>query len=1028
MNIVKSYTLNWKSIAVMLLLAIGIASCSDEEIIGGTVGKGTPVTVSFDCAVPAQDLVVSSRAIGDETAKKVENIYIIGFNEGDNKAFGLYEIPGSDNTVTSSTKIPAGTYEVYAVANIDSDVYGIGEGNTGADDNLKTALDNIKTKNEFLTMAVTMLSSARNLDRSGTSLLMAGALDNNGSKTVNINTDGQVVKTIKLKRLDSEITFKFKGKEGVTFTAKRWYAVNAPAKSFLIEQNTDAATTDDDFFHTYIEEEEKRNPAYDNTFTFYMPENKKKAKKSGITTYHDREKEVKNQDNTNHSIEAKTQRRNYVYAPQDGTHIVVTGHYEGPSNSKAGAGVQNASAEVQYIIHLGCVNGADDFFTNRNTKYTYNVTVNGVDDIIVEVESDNGADERQPGATGDVIIGGSKNVYTLDAHYEQVLLTFDYQELLHAYEDIPDKDLDAVFTCVVSTPYTSRLTTDQAKMEDMQWVKVMKHEDPSSTEFRTYWDYNAQYPMTSVQKMLDDFKMVLKGEKSPVEVFSPTQDGRLLATYTCFIDEFYYEENDLPSDVRGKLPDNTNIWKSFVNTPNRNMYIICDRKKSADKESSVVSSKYVISQRSIQTFYSTEPTPGQKIIAYGMETLNETGNLWATANAFPADQENGWANSELIYATSGWGSVTWGDNGYKSLEQNRNVNKYGNLNPEGSAVNESNYLRAMTKMTVLPYTMGLHHACLQRNRRENKSSTVSKEEVKWYLPAIKQYQAFYIGEPAISQEARLFDYPTDYGFINSSSYQFLKHYGASNYSERGNTRKMYVFWAEEATSVSTLAQQLEWVEIGSSKDNPEKELLKRNELRYRCMRNLGADGHKNQGKYDPYQTITADNAGRTKISVERLSPLVKSRGRVTGELGPHFYQDKTNLFYSEGFEVATAEECYNLITTLERVTGVDKSGTGCEALNVNLRPGDAKWRVPNLRELTLMWQNGLINEPQPADAVGNYMGRATSRTQMSYKYGENEWYRKGWVAADPKTGGANNLGMSRGNEETTVRCVRDLKK
>lgn len=45
---------------------------------------------------------------------------------------------------------------------------------------------------------------------------------------------------------------------------------------------------------------------------------------------------------------------------------------------------QKLSADVIYTIHLGLVNGVNDFNTNRNTHYTYTVTINGAHSIEVE--------------------------------------------------------------------------------------------------------------------------------------------------------------------------------------------------------------------------------------------------------------------------------------------------------------------------------------------------------------------------------------------------------------------------------------------------------------------------------------------------------------------------------------------------------------------------------------------------------------------------------------------------------------------
>lgn len=1023
MNTDKLYKFNWVRMATMLLAIVGIVACSDEELINGTLKEGTPVTVNFQFSVPAQDLVISSRAIDEETANKVTNLYVLGFKPDGSRAFGYYydtELGNGKNTVLNAKeKIAAGTYDIYAVANIDSDVYGIDSNtdNTGSD-NLKSFLDEVPTKDALLTKTVSILTSAQSLDRSGASLLMAGALcDKDGNAiSATISTDGQTVSTINLKRLDSEITFNFKKGANVSFAAKRWYIVNAPAKSRLVEDNTvDGATESDDFFHTYKEKEEDRTPVYNNTFTFYMPENRKKAKNEDLTDYHDREREITNSDGK-HDVSPDNQRRKYIYAPDYGTYVVVTGHYEGPATSNELGSMPNVVAEVQYIIHLGFVNKvANDFFSKRNTKYTYNVTVRGVDNIIVEVEEKT---EKQPGATGDVIFGDGNNVYNLDAHYETVLLTFDYNELVKAWGNGEIEDL---FTVVTSTPYTAKTSKPD---EDKQWVQVIRN-NAASEDFQSYNAVKGQ--LQSVQSMLDELKYAVANKK-PETIFS-LKDNKYVVTYTCFVDEFYYEKEDLPTGAYDQLPDKVNIWKSFVNCPNRKMYIICNRQYSPDEESSIVSSKYVISQRAIQTFYSTEPS-SEKVIAYGIETLNETGNLRTygvmASEAGADNRNNGWYN---FYLNCKRGIFQWTQvkdhlNGYKNIAINKQVNEFGNKNPEGGTENSSNYLRAMEETDIIDLgparvtEMTLNRACLQRNRHEADGSSIESSDVKWYLPSINQYQSFYLGEPAISQESRLFDYPYSNQYITSSSYQFIQHYASSTYATTENANSVYLFWAEEATSVSTKAQQYEWATTGSSKNNAEAVFLKRMAFRYRCMRSLGADDANNDGKYTPYSSIIGNPKERVTIKVDHLNPLLRSRGRTTGELGPHFYQDKGNYFYTNGFETASNDECYTLKTTLNQVTGVEASDeSGCAKLNKNLQPGEAKWRAPNLRELTLMWQGGVIND----SFAPIIEGASAARTQMPYRYTANGWYRRGWVIT------FNNMGMSFNNPTTSVRCVRDLK-
>ena len=112
----------------------------------------------------------------------------------------------------------------------------------------------------------------------------------------------------------------------------------------------------------------------------------------------------------------------WEYANNLSTYVIVTGRVEMDLvNDDAG---QTLGGEVQYIIHLGDFGtggNISDFSTLRNTSYTYTVTVNSVNNIRVEVDTE--TTENQPGATGSVTIA-KEEIALCDAHYVSKTLTF----------------------------------------------------------------------------------------------------------------------------------------------------------------------------------------------------------------------------------------------------------------------------------------------------------------------------------------------------------------------------------------------------------------------------------------------------------------------------------------------------------------------------------------------------------------------------------------------------------------------------
>ena len=68
------------------------------------------------------------------------------------------------------------------------------------------------------------------------------------------------------------------------------------------------------------------------------------------------------------------------------------------------------------------------FKSKRNKKYTYNVTINDVESIIVEVQGGEDEEGANPGVEGDVV-DAKTIVYSLDAHYNCINLGFTYEEI-----------------------------------------------------------------------------------------------------------------------------------------------------------------------------------------------------------------------------------------------------------------------------------------------------------------------------------------------------------------------------------------------------------------------------------------------------------------------------------------------------------------------------------------------------------------------------------------------------------------------
>lgn len=69
------------------------------------------------------------------------------------------------------------------------------------------------------------------------------------------------------------------------------------------------------------------------------------------------------------------------------------------------------------------------------------------------------------------------------------------------------------------------------------------------------------------------------------------------------------------------------------------------------------------------------------------------------------------------------------------------------------------------------------YACLSRNRDLNGNGVIDENELRWYLPAIKQYIGLAVGDNVLPKDARLYNEGAegaddDYTYLSSSIYKY----------------------------------------------------------------------------------------------------------------------------------------------------------------------------------------------------------------------------------------------------------------
>ena len=656
------------NIFAIALASVLMFSCQEDADVDN-FGFGGTVKGKFSLVVPSNEMVEITRAT-EEQESDVTSVHLFFFDHSSKEALG-------NESVTLGTATQSGNYtrtynittaksftdgqvvDIYAIANTESSLGNVAD---------FTAVANNHTDFTKLLMSLELLNTPFS------TMTMSGKLEG-----VAASQQFGLTGNIQVKRPYAKVNFTIKnGNSNFTFTPTQYNVKNVPTSGAVFEGGvaSDVKFKNYDGMTDFVENQGAQ------VIEFYMLENKA-GKAEGVANYNDRElrKDVNG-----------GKHEEFAHGLANATYVEILGEGKG-TNAKG----EPISATVKYTIHLGDFTAdATDFNVNRNTFYNYTVTVNGVENIVVEAESKVMDDEKfQHGAEGTVInLEGSKMVYTLDAHYEQVLLNLDLTAL-------PTGDNDVVL--VVSTPYM-----DEANKGAMITWSMIESTDFGSkfdTEWVEFYPSNAlcAYPSGNANLMKTvDFLKYVKG----LATDDNTSNDKL--SVVAFINEYFYDKNPLTGE------DTT--WPKFVNKEDRVMRILQEPQISADGHSISTKALCSFTQRSIRTFFN-ENTAG----AYGIEWYEETGTTNSITNG--SNNDNGLANLDGRTLTN---RVNFNYVGYGTDGQ-PNGNTYSS-----SALSNTNAI----------------YACLTRNRSVN--------DVKWYLAAPNQFVAYWYGEASIPNEARLY--------------------------------------------------------------------------------------------------------------------------------------------------------------------------------------------------------------------------------------------------------------------------------
>lgn len=1090
-----------KLIYVWLLGLVAIlTACADEEIVNGyNIKEGVPVTVNLKFNVAAS--AVESRSAQDATVEQtVQRLFVIAFKRNGEISGKTYL--QSVNTTGSGTvtlDMYSGTgQQIFAVANPNSGVgtlsYEQLEAVTNLDD-FKALSSQLRTGNE--------LSVER------MAFLMCGQLED-----IAVDTDGNLVgaasNTINLERVDARITFNVevdgseKGYTNMTFTPKYYQVENIPQGTYLVpRENEDYAETMTTGYASmqaagkeYYFDEAKRENDDRSYFEFYLLENRRQPTKR-ITN---REKDASYSEVQNlyalREKRAKTENKvdetkpgqeyvpgDFVFAPENSTYVTI----RGTLSFQHGTDFYNA--DVTYTVHLGSTGSDPDseelvnnYDVCRNTHYTYNVTITGVESMRVEVVSDK---EERPGVEGDVIKAGGE-VVDLDSHYGRAKFS------------LTRGDIKAGLSWAISTPFQrglkvfDRSNYTKDKSEDGTVVSDARSLSPDQVE-------NLQTNITTlndyrwVQFAINQECVLVRDDEGHTNVKVPPSAFAKYPGYAAYSstnlnnkapafggEGYHYSGSTAIYSQDVVLYDVNQLLNHLFIEANKSEEQGCDLflkdgRVSYDDDAEVTITAFID-----EFVYKYDPTEDYYKIPDTEVTSNEL-LLWkkvvngenrmlhicVEGARYSPDGNTSWAESVItfsqrpiytFYDPDSDVSTAWGTE-FKNESEDAEDGTDKNLPATSSALNgiawnkdnntfddgRKNTLEVLGQLTNLKWTDVLYlndgdygrlkdkyksvwFACLGRNRDLNGDNIVQLDEIRWYLASVDQLTDIFIAEAAVpnaklySQNATSTNVPKEH--VISSTYNTIT----------ASTMSPWIIWAEEGASRGNLGHENE--------NGP---------YTYRCLRNLGLSLNAKDNDLDDYvqpseestRTVTIGRETVTyterTIDLSRLEPNTLRAALTGGILPQNNERDDNDRPYRKFAVLVSAKG--DRWSSYDNASGLYPKNDYWTWNNLynyenNGNPCPDGYRAPNLRELMLMYTTYpdlfetkfgessssyyLCKTGFSFNGWGNYNDDfgSPNRPGFVYVYEYNRF--------NPSASYGNLMLLTGGGTSGKVRCVRDV--
>lgn len=674
---------------------------------------------------------------------------------------------------------------------------------------------------------------------------------------------------------------------------------------------------------------------------------------------------------------------------------------------QAGGTTVYRSGIAEYIVHLGYLNNVvNDFNCYRNTDYTYNVTVTGLNDILVEAI---GGSERN--AAEGTVIDAENPTVMLDAHYAAFNIVLTRDEI----SGEAAKDFGFIMTTYENgnaTTVFSESIDNTLDEKYYDWIEIKRTN--GAERLARYYPPKGNLPTGASESV-----RVMSIKDFVDKIHNGTLESEIedLNYFTIFVNENTYEprygEVDYGNESNTSSTNKVR-WPSYVNQNPRRFYIRVRRRTSSDKNSIYVRSKYSVQQQSIQTFYSTTSLNDREN-AFGLEHINETQGLnlrrsfspttvsdldgrynvkqWVTSGGVNSqwnnvivqntesnvsynipqhiplvnNLQNGPDILSLISGRNPALSVDQSELGYTHLPQTAQYSgniSVSNYDPQPNNT-RSNYIEAI-------------NACMNRNRDENGDGIINDVELKWYVPTSGKYLRSILGRASLLSPIMPYNEVSSLPYDNNSHNSRYLIYTSNN----------RIVYAMEGLSVG------DWRIAGDNAGTATSTYP----WQVRCIRNLGTDlsgetiNVSNQEQVERAYTFDMNARRFTMLYYDpRSIRTVKYTGRGNSgdnnSMPPHIVTDDANRVY-KAFEYSPAGFIPDLTLTFNddnnnRIPIYDyiRSVTDnyCQTSTTLAEEG---WRLPNQKEIAMMRDAGVFD----SDIIGSGSSARFSANGRSAPY------------------------------------------